>query len=448
MPQYGLLLCLKHYRIYIQSEKTKLIMINLMHDAFCRLTIKSSIRLLYYNFLHYSQIRRVLYVEHFPLETLFHHWFVYGRFLKNKKISPHQFIKDFDYDDNIKIGLLKNHFNTADANEKIINFASSKFGLRSRLGYSGALIVSTANIIGIYYIIGWHLLTKVFVSITAVAIILIPVIHLGIKVVNELKVIYRTALDNKLYIAKTDNESFIRASKPIINRIIWNNERYLTLLGCVIVFPLYILKELWFTVSGHLPHLLLIVTGITTIIFIAIFTYLVYVMFFLNTSILRFKNYPLRLDFLLLDKSAGLNHIRKFWQTYSLYNVIIAVSIVALARVFRDPNNTLLMIAVVFISFVFGGSFSSIPLIIRLYSRVKAQFKNGRSNLLEKLNKSRDIKNIDAYNLILETKFGFVNFSTSVRWVAATIPYFIAIMSNYYVKEINNFIQKALEHLF
>lgn len=248
---YKTFLCKQHYKKYVINERIKCIL-----DRQYRLKLGiGNYRdwgvYIINNFFHHTLNISLYYVEHFPLETLFHYHYKNVSVKNNKYYTGEEFIEDFDYENNLRIGYLKTHLKSKDSQDAILKFVEEPLPEIPKR-FSILFIIFAVFFFGTKFYMKETIPAKeTFTKISLIGFILIPAVYFGKKYLDNCKQILKAALENNLYASTSDNNQFLEDCESIFNRIRIYGENKLSCIGAIIAIMIFFLVSLRVNVDNH-----------------------------------------------------------------------------------------------------------------------------------------------------------------------------------------------------
>jgi len=423
---YKYLLCKKHFTKYIFNAEAELIQSLIYRRATNSLNKIDILKIFINNIIHHIFLIRVYYVEHHPLESLF-----LINYRKNKELiksdnTTKRFISDFDYDDNVYIPNLKSSYNTDDSNKYIEKFIDNKSEKKLISYYIFFFVVFSS----IYFIINY--LTKIKIENSENYLIIvtgfflgIPLIYSGYNYILKMKDVLSMAMNNNLYLNEEDNELFLKKNQSLINRLNRNYEKKAYLDGVFLWGGIFCIKS---HISGindlsTESFIVLLFLDIIILLLAILFFKLSWRMFFLIHFVNRFIKQNFKFDLYDNDKSLGLTHIKSFFRSILIYNIILILSFYSfVAPLFHDQILTFYVLNFFFL----GGNISSLYFLTRLYIWISKQFNELKKQQLEEIKTLPFLERQEKFKFLNDLNLNLVhNWNFKMKNIYFLIPLII-----------------------
>ena len=442
---YNLLMCKSHYDTYISDSKIESIQEKVFKYNFNKTTFKEKLIYLLHYLIHYTTAIHVYYIEHFPLESIF--LFHYKKVLngKNQKFTRHQFINDFDFEENVELQYLKTKFNSPDAHKPLEKFIAED----DSINFPKFFMITSFFTIICYFILTTFLPEKFSISklsfFTLLMFILSIYWYFNSKSLFNLKNIFQMAYENNLFKNKEDNDEFVTTSLPRINKINGKGELTSMQLGLINASILStfgkMIYENWS--NGVLQIFFTLIVGVFLLI-IGINTHITSQYRILShSSIIKLCKYKMQFSLYDLDKSAGITELKKFLRSSLLYLLtsLSIISFLILTTLNNKFTHEIYFILVILVSFLFFEIFNTIN-IIKLSNQIKIQFNEEINKELSILDKSKTNSKFQKAEFINDLKLNlFLDSRMWLKLLRNFAIFLITFLINKYHEEIIDFIR-------
>lgn len=443
---FDLLLCEKHFDIYITNAEVNKIQSNVYKYNFSKFEFNDKLLYARNYLIHYITGIHIKYIEHFPLESLFLYHYKSANNSESSDFLIQQFIEDFDFEENSELQYLKTKFKVVDSDKPLRAFISKNDNFKV-----SKYFVAVSYILTVLYILLIAISPEKFkipkLSFLFPLLILFSMSWtLNERSLKTLKQIFALAYGNKLFKLKKDNEKFIVSTLPKINKInnreefIWTNGGATIAIISVTIGK--IIYENW-----DKDFIILILIAISGVMF-AIITFNAYcasIYRVLTINSIKYLNQnDIKFDFYDLEKAAGIKELKIFLRSSILHvvlNLAMLIFIVLLVQTKVDLHynfiHSLIILLLLF-------ELYNIYQILKVARRINLQFKTEIRDEISKLNIMKSTLKFRKADVINKLKLNlFFNATFWSKFIWNFILFLTTYLINKYDQEIIEFIKNV-----
>lgn len=439
---YKIFLCKQHLKKYVINNKIRCILERQYRLKFGSGNYKDWGVFLLNNLFHHTVNISFYYVEHFPLESLFHFHIKNVDVKNNKFYTSEEFIKDFDYKSNYRIGYLKTHLKTKDSQDVILKFVEERLPNIPAL-FSFLFLIFAILFLSTQLFFDETIPAKdIFFKILLIGFALIPAIYFGKKYLDNCKQILKDALENNLYATISDNNRFLENCESIFNRKEIYIENKMTCIGAIIASMIFFLTSLKEYLENHSWYMS------AFMYFLAILSFymlrwvfeILWLNYFFMPLTRRFHDAPFKLNLYSLDKSSGLNSLKNLLRNLLIYDIFILSTLFTVANFIQSTQPIFVSILILLTAWNTTSLTVFIPkLSVVLHNQFTQVINDEKIRLSTSINNDRFAK----YEFLEKLKLNiFFNFDVFKKLSLGIITFIISFVINYYDKEIMFFLKE------
>lgn len=387
--------------------------------------------------VHYTTYLSTYYIEHFKLETLFTYHYKNTDLNNNPPFDPEEFIHDFDYEENDRMGFVRTSVNARDSQDRILKFVEESI-LPNNIGQ---IYIFLYLLFLLLYIVSWHLNIKSHQAFFIVLVALslgYPILITGKGYINGCREILKQAIENNLYKKIEENNKFILSCESIFNRrqlyreLIPGYGGYMLALISISLYSLRskIIGQPWY------EWVLIFFMIVTALYAFRWLLKVLWVNYFFMPLSRRFQNEELNFQLYNLNQSFGMEVFKTYIRRLFLYDLIVIFSLYTLLPFVRDQGGIVALFGILF--FITGWNFSSLFIFIpKLIKLIRHQFKNAVKDEKNRLSNSNEIDRFNKYEFLekLKPKILF-DFKIIKTFLLACVPFIIGYILDHIDREI------------
>lgn len=441
---HSLFLCKKHFDKYIDNEKILKTQILLYKDEFGDTTLCEKLKLFLHRVFHLITTIHVYYYEHFPLETLFiHHFYRFNTYTIENKI---ELIKDFDFEDNNRLLILKNIIDDQDVNNELIDYLKKTTNFnRLKYAFISFIVLSLS--------LSYTIITNVklpfnayYIDIFFYSILLFLIVYFGTKQVGSSKKLYLSAINNKLFELKSKNNEYIKSIKRELYYLKGDDEINYSTTGWIfglaissIVFTFAKMNE----ISLQYGLIAILIVSSIFILLSQSLLMLISARYILNTLV---KIVPdgLRIDLYDLTKNIGQIELKNNLRNAFVFNLSVVLLFFSFIPKIMSYSIDIRFLILLILPIYTISNFKSLKVTTKINKNLKSRFIIAKLTELSKINKSKRSDRFEKYKFIESLKFNFlINWNLILRLLIVFASNTFVILKDIFIDKI-----KLIFHIY